>query len=56
MDKILIKPAKKELMIFKPDGPRLKAEGELVDATIFWHRRLRDKEVEIIKNPKTKEK
>lgn len=51
MDKILIKPKKKELMIFKPDGTRLKAEGELVEASTFWHRRLKDNEVEVIKTP-----
>lgn len=56
MDKIFIKPKKKELMIFKPDGSRLAAEGELVEASTFWHRRLKDNEVEVIKTPKLNNK
>lgn len=53
MDKIFIKPAKKELIVLKPDGTRLKPDGELVAAVTYWHRRLKDNEVEIVKNPKT---
>lgn len=52
MTKIFIKPKHKELFVLKPDGSRLKAEGEYVEPVIYWHRRLKDNEVEVVKNPK----
>ena len=53
MSKIFIKPRKPEFIVFKPDGRRLKSEGEYVEAVTFWHRRLKDKDVIVIKPPKT---
>lgn len=46
-DLIFVKPRKKEFIIYKPDNSRLKAEGETVEADVYWHRREKDKEVEI---------
>ena len=46
---IVIKPLKGAIVI-KPDGKRLKAEGEVVRADdIYWHKRLSDGEIEIVK-------
>ncbi len=39
MSKIFIKPRKPEFIVFKPNGCRLKSEGE------FWQRRLNDRDV-----------
>lgn len=52
MSKIFIKPRKPEFIVFKPDGRRLKSEGEYVDAVPFWHRRIKDKDVIIAPAPK----
>ncbi len=52
MTKIFIKPKHKELFVPKPDGSRLKSEGEYVEPVIYWHRRIKDNEVEVVKNPK----
>lgn len=53
MDKIFVKPKRKELIVMKPNGQRLKAEGEYVEAQVYWQRRINDKEVEVA-NPKKK--
>ncbi len=45
MSKIFIKPRKPEFIVFKPNGCRLKSEGEYVDAEPFWQRRLNDRDV-----------
>lgn len=47
-DKIFVKPKKKELIVPKPNGVRLKAEGEYVKAEIYWQRRINAKEVEVV--------
>ncbi|MCX4349269.1 MAG: DUF2635 domain-containing protein [Alphaproteobacteria bacterium] len=44
-NKIFIKPRKPEFIVFKPNGCRLKAEGEYVDAVPFWQRRINDRDV-----------
>lgn len=51
-NKIFVKPKKKELIVLKPDGVRLKAEGEYVNAEVYWQRRINAKEVEVV-TPKT---
>lgn len=56
MDKIFIKPKKKELIVPKPNGVRLKAEGEYVKAEVYWQRRINDNEVEVVTSKATKGK
>ncbi len=51
MTKIYVKPLKKELKIYKPDQTVLPFDGEYVEEDNYWYRRVRDNEVEIIKNP-----
>lgn len=53
LNKIFIKPRKPEFIVFKPDGCRLKAEGEYVDAVPFWQRRLNDRDVVVAQPSKT---
>ena len=44
---IFVKPKKKEFIVIKPDGKRLRAEGEIVKADVYCGRREMDGEVEI---------
>lgn len=53
LNKIFIKPRKPEFIVFKPDGCRLKAEGEYVDTVPFWQRRLNDRDVVVAQPSKT---
>ena len=46
---ITIKPAKAGVNVLKPNGEHLAAEGETVQRTSYWVRRLSDKDVEIVK-------
>lgn len=46
---IEIKPAKVGVSVPKPDGTRLKAEGEKVKRSAFWVRRLNDGDVVLLK-------
>lgn len=49
--KIFVKPTKKGVTIHKPDMTTLSPDGEYVTDDGFWQRRIRDKEVEVVKNP-----
>lgn len=55
-NKIFVKPKRKGLIVFKPNGCRLAEEGELVNAEPYWQRRINDKEVEVITTPSKKGK
>lgn len=46
---ITIKPAKDGVNVLKPDGTHLAAEGEPVQRTAYWVRRLSDGDVAIVK-------
>nr|DAI24791.1 MAG TPA: Protein of unknown function (DUF2635) [Caudoviricetes sp.] len=52
-NKIFVKPKRKELIVIKPNGQRLKAAGEYVAAEVYWQRRINDNEVEVV-TPKKK--
>lgn len=52
-NKIFIKPRKPEFIVFKPNGCRLKAEGEFVDAVPFWQRRINDRDVVVAQPAKS---
>ncbi len=52
-NKIFIKPRKPEFIVFKPNGCRLKAEGEYVDAVPFWQRRINDRDVVVVQPAKS---
>ena len=56
MSKIKLKPAKKGLKVTDPKHGRfLKDEGELVDLTIYWRRRLKCGDVVEVKEEKKKQ-
>lgn len=42
---VFLKPAKPELKVRKPAGEYLAAEGESLELTSYWRRRLRDGDV-----------
>lgn len=53
---IEIKPAKEGISVPKPDGGRLKVEGEKVKRSAFWVRRLHEGDVILVvtkASPKT---
>lgn len=52
---ITIKPAKSGVNVRKPDGSKLKADGESVTKNAFWVRRLNDGDVELVKSTKVEE-
>lgn len=52
-NKIFIKPRKPEFIVFKPNGCRLKAEGEYVDIVPFWQRRINDRDVVVAQSAKS---
>ncbi len=54
-EKIFIKPCS-GLKVLKPDMTELSANGEYVEATVYWHRRMHDKEVQISKPLKKESK
>ncbi len=52
-EKIFIKPSN-GLKVLKPNMTELNPNGEYVEASTYWRRRLQDKEVEISKPSKGK--
>ncbi|AZQ10162.1 DUF2635 domain-containing protein [Shewanella khirikhana] len=50
---IFIKPAKSAVPVRKPGGDYLKADGEKVERSAFWVRRLNDGDVIEVKAAKT---
>ena len=48
---IEIKPTKPEVKVRKPNGEHLSAEGEKVERTAYWVRRLRDGDVVVVTSP-----
>lgn len=54
-NEFFVKPKHKGSTVLKPNGQRLKAEGELMYSDVeFWHRRIKDGDVELVKNPPKK--
>lgn len=51
-NEIFIKPRKPEFIVYKPNGLRLKKEGEFVKAEPFWYQRLKDQDVVVAPPPK----
>ena len=47
---ISIKPAKADVQVPKPDGSKLKAEGEIVKRSAYWVRRLNDGDVVLVES------
>ena len=47
---ISIKPAKADVQVPKPDGCKLKAEGETVKRSAYWVRRLNDGDVVLVES------
>lgn len=48
----LIKPSREGLMVRKPDGSRLKPDGELLPIKAWWYRRQAEGDVTITNVPK----
>lgn len=55
-DKIFVKPYQKDTIVANPDnkGNPLSHDGEHVESTKYWRRRLKDGDVVITKPAKTK--
>lgn len=49
---ITIKPTKVGVNVAKPDGAKLKAEGETVKRSAYWVRRLNDGDVVLVETKK----
>lgn len=50
---ITIKPAKAGVNVLKPNGEHLAADGETVQRTSYWVRRLSDGDIAIVQQAKT---